>query len=366
MKITRFLSIGLMLVLGMSFALAQGAPTQIEIALQDLNTRLGTQLTLDDLDNWTWAENIYPDASLGCPQEGQVYTQVTTRAYQFIFEYEDVTYDYRVLTDGSAFILCGTTTQTTTATPVVPTVAPAGTLPAVTATPVTGTCTMIGRFSVGETGRVTAGPLSNIRDAAGTTAADIGDVQAGEIFTVLAGPTCVESINWWQVQTATLTGWMAEGQNGLYFLEPIPQALPQQSAALTRDNAAQLTELSRIEGNFAGEMAWSETTLAVVYANPIQPGIWLYDVTALDTELPVLLSTSVVPTALEFSPDGLLLVVGYENGTVEFFSTEDNTSIFSASATNGAVQDLRFNAEGTILVTIGEDNTVQFWGVPAE
>lgn len=367
MKIFTLLLVIVSLVIGGSFVLAQGAPPQVDVALQDLNTQLGTELTLDELDNWTWAEQVYGDASLGCPQPDQVYAQETTRGYQFIFEYQGVTYDYRVATDGSFFILCSATgTQTPDTTePVTPSVV-TPTLPA--ATPSTNTCLMVGRLVIGAVGRVTAGLPSNLRAEAGIDAADVGDAQGGETFTVLAGPTCVADTNWWQVQTETLTGWIAEGQNGLYFVEPIPQPLPEVNALtpISDENVASVTELSQIQGNLAGEMAWAEDTLAVVYSNPIQPGIWLYDVTALDTALPTLLETQAFPTALEFSPDGLILAVGYENGTVEFFTAAANESIFSTQAHNGAVRDLRFNAEGTVLTSIGEDNTVKFWGVSAD
>jgi WD40 repeat protein len=126
----------------------------------------------------------------------------------------------------------------------------------------------------------------------------------------------------------------------------------------------QLALLTQIESNFAGEMAWSPdgTTLAVVYSNPVTPGIWLYDLGTLDSAVPTLLETEFFPTALEFSPDGALLVVGYENGSVAFF--EGNELVFSAPAHEGAVRDLRFNPSGTVLASIGDNNTIKLWGIP--
>lgn len=345
---------------GAVWTMAQDAPPQVDVALQDLNTRLGTSLTLEDLDNWTWEEQVYGDTSLGCPQPDQAYSQVTTRGYQIIFEHEGVSYDYRVASDNSFFILCGSTGEQQT-TPIVVTPLP-------TAAPAQETVTCPGglpvRLASGVTGRVTAGLPSNLRSEPSVDAADVGDVQAGETFTVLDGPVCGNDILWWRVQAAAGEGWIAQGQNGLYFVEPVPQPLGQTDIPLSAENVGQLALLTQIESNFAGEMAWSPdgTTLAVVYSNPVTPGIWLYDLGTLDSAVPTLLETEFFPTALEFSPDGALLVVGYENGSVAFF--EGDELVFSAPAHEGAVRDLRFNPSGTVLASIGDNNTIKLWGIP--
>ncbi len=47
----------------------------------------------------------FPNAALGCPQEGQMYAEVVTDGYQVILEAQGQTYDYR-LTDQENVILC--------------------------------------------------------------------------------------------------------------------------------------------------------------------------------------------------------------------------------------------------------------------
>lgn len=47
----------------------------------------------------------FPDASLGCAQEGQMSAQVITPGYQVVLEAQGKTYDYR-LTDEKNVILC--------------------------------------------------------------------------------------------------------------------------------------------------------------------------------------------------------------------------------------------------------------------
>ncbi|GAB4573299.1 MAG: hypothetical protein Kow0077_15260 [Anaerolineae bacterium] len=80
------------------------------------------------------------------------------------------------------------------------------------------------RLVPGEQGRVTLDPpLDNIvRSQPGRGAgALIGEIPPGGIFTVLEGPQCgTEGMAWWRVDYNGLVGWTAEGENGVYWLEP--------------------------------------------------------------------------------------------------------------------------------------------------
>jgi hypothetical protein len=67
---------------------------------------IGQTVTLNNLQNWQWMEQVFPDASLGCPQPDTSYAQVLTRGYQFNIQYQGQNYDYRVSDDGSSVILC--------------------------------------------------------------------------------------------------------------------------------------------------------------------------------------------------------------------------------------------------------------------
>ena len=106
----------MIVALGISqVALAQTSPSQLEFALQALSNQVGQPITVEDLDGWQWSQTNYPDSSLGCPQPGEVYTQVVTSGYQFLLVYQGQTYDYRVSEDGNTVILC---TATDIGTPV--------------------------------------------------------------------------------------------------------------------------------------------------------------------------------------------------------------------------------------------------------
>ena len=56
------------------------------------------QVVLSQAVNW-------PDGALGCPEPGQVYTQVTIPGYRVVFTRGDERWDYRV-GDTGGFILC--------------------------------------------------------------------------------------------------------------------------------------------------------------------------------------------------------------------------------------------------------------------
>jgi hypothetical protein len=48
----------------------------------------------------------FSDSSLGCPKEGEVYSQVVTPGYTVILQVEEQTYDYRVTTEGDIISEC--------------------------------------------------------------------------------------------------------------------------------------------------------------------------------------------------------------------------------------------------------------------
>lgn len=106
--------LALLLMLPLGGVLAQ--PEVVNQALADLNTRLGLALTLNDV-NWDWSQNVYDDASLGCPQEGVAAAQVVTIGYQITFTYEQTLYDYRANEAGNLFLCLTSTSSAPTAQP---------------------------------------------------------------------------------------------------------------------------------------------------------------------------------------------------------------------------------------------------------
>lgn len=79
----------------------------LNAALNALSTDVGAAVTTTDLANWTWQEELFSDAALGCPQPGMVYAQEITRGFRITLVYNGVTYDYRVTPNGQVVVLCG-------------------------------------------------------------------------------------------------------------------------------------------------------------------------------------------------------------------------------------------------------------------
>jgi uncharacterized protein YraI len=79
---------------------------------------------------------------------------------------------------------------------------------------------------LGFSGYVTLGPSNNLRVQPSLSAAVVGQMPGGSTFTILAGPTCANGYNWWQVNHNGFVGWTAEGINSQYWIEPIMCYIP--------------------------------------------------------------------------------------------------------------------------------------------
>lgn len=84
------------------------------------------------------------------------------------------------------------------------------------------------RLVIGQRGRVLALPDApntplNVRQTPTVTAPRIARLAPGVSFAVLDGPVCVDGIAWFEVGFGQpeKRGWIAEGQGGVYFVEPV-------------------------------------------------------------------------------------------------------------------------------------------------
>ena len=218
-----WLGILLICLLLPALAAAQDFPPQVQKALDDLNARLGTQLTLQDF-NWRYSKNIYPDASLGCPQAGIAYAQGNTPGYAVELDVKGLTWDYRVSNDLSRVTLCSPL-ATPTPTPR-PTYPPPVYQPLVasadsTATPAFCPNAPAPHLIIGLMAQVASGVPNIVRQAPGESSGYLGQLPANEVIYVLDGPRCTADMAWWYVADtqSRLIGWTAEGQQGEYWLE---------------------------------------------------------------------------------------------------------------------------------------------------
>ena len=72
-----------------------GIPSEVwQAILTDLERRLGTPM--EDVSVLTAAAETWSDGSLGCPKDGEMYTQALVDGYQVVVEVAGTEYDYRV------------------------------------------------------------------------------------------------------------------------------------------------------------------------------------------------------------------------------------------------------------------------------
>ena len=110
--------------------------------------------------------------------------------------------------------------QATAAPPPAPTAVPTTPAPAPSSCPGAPAT----RLQVGHSGRVTysTGVPVRLRSGPGVGYPILQLLPEGTTFTVMAGPTCADSYNWWGVHLPSgVEGWVAEGVPGNYFLEPV-------------------------------------------------------------------------------------------------------------------------------------------------
>lgn len=73
-----------------------------EKAISELATRLRT--SADEIEVVRSEEVQWPDASLGCPEDGRAYAQVVTPGFQVILQTDGRVYDYHAGSDGDVFL----------------------------------------------------------------------------------------------------------------------------------------------------------------------------------------------------------------------------------------------------------------------
>lgn len=319
----------LLLVLMPAGVMAQGAPEQIDEALNQLSAVVNQNLTLNDLENWRWAQDLYPDLSLGCPQPDTAYAQIGTQGFRFLLTYESVVYDIRVSADREIAFICSRTGDGeqagATSTPVDDDAIDTS---VACPDPEPGVIYLPQRLTSEIQARVVDGPPLIQRSEPSDNGAVTGEVPAQAIVNIVTGPVCADGQIWWQVDYDGRAGWTVEGRDGNYWLDTVPAlALPANLAAFTVENAGRVAELSRVEANIVPALAASPAGDRVaVLGGPGTSGVWLYDLAALDA-MPRLLRGTVLLTDVAFGPQGQSLLLGDATGGIRVWSTAQDTTL---------------------------------------
>lgn len=360
----RLLLLALFLLSSALIVHAQQPPEPINLALANLSGVVNKNLTLNDLQNWSFEQVQFPDASLGCPQPGAIYAQVVTLGYRFLLTYNNVDYDYRVSADSRFVVLCSSITSTQAA-PQCPPPNEAGWLAP--------------RLTLNGQGRVIPGGLpNNLRDVPGQSGALIGELQPGQTFRVIDGPSCtvLDRLIWWRVDANGAIGWTPEGVAPDYWLEPIDAAgnplVLSDEIALADLTAASLPNL-----RFISSAQGQESLVSLTAVSPIGP---LVALTPADGSMQIInyltgeevLRVSPFPagvSALAFGYDartfGYYLIAGSSDGSVRAWSIGPQNSFTDLPALSPQPSGVTTLAMGreSVLAVGNEDGSISLFEV---
>lgn len=363
----RFLRVILIILLLAIPVSAQGAPDAINDALAAMSQQVGLPLTLNDVF-WTWEQTTFLDSALDCPARGEVTTQGSVIGYVFNFTWADEVYEYHVAADRSKTVFCGKTTDGGTPVELVDVVGIDDPLELSNrlcpAPPAPDKIYIRSRLTAGVDGRISAGGGAlNLRDAPNTTGAILAQMPELAAFSVTANaiPACdAEGYVWWQVIYDGLTGYVAEGLTGEYFIEPLPPTTELPARALLNAAAAPtLMGAAELQGNFQpSAVAWSETNKLAVLGDVGAEGVWIYDAGQL-TLPPRQYKTNARMLRASFGTgegqsDTLLL--GSAEGTIHLWDLSPSSALVERLVLNGhdsAVSAVALSPVGSRIASSG-------------
>ncbi len=356
------------------------APSIVVAALNDLNQQTGGNFDLSNI-NWTWQEEAFNDGSLGCPQEGQLYTQAVTRGYIIRFTAGGTTYDYRASSDGNNLFLCETSE-----TAQIDTEATAEATAETTPSGTTGGITLENASSVVQVAQLnTEEGVTALADwsADGSVIIAASSREAGGVLVfsaedTAAPPTRFETeapvTSFDTVEVDGVTYLATGGANGRIAYFPIvPEGLDV-IVMNTEDSAATVNSLViSPDGNLiaagAGDFEEGDSSTFSLTLWSTRTGEMLQ---SLPTETAVTaVAFATASRADNPEQSAILLAVGGADGSVRLFelTTQADADSVAVSAEalatltahDGAVRDLSFNTEGTLLASSGTDSAIHLW-----
>jgi hypothetical protein len=355
-------------------AWAQDLPPQINNALADLSAKLARNITVADLEGYSYEQLNFPDARLGCAL-APAPTNPATNINGFIFRLTvaGVEYDYRVSFDTRIVVPCSSTLQAITPPP---TLIPTPTA-ATTVCPPNFAGYLPPQVRVGEEARVTAGAEPNrIRNAPSLAGTQTGMLNPGMTFMVIGGPSCADAFVWWEIQAGDQIGWMAEGAlPDNYYIEPtgvrgsgmdFPEfaAISEDSLRFYQfDYFESLTESALVEMPPLGEYdritssAWSPDgslfAFVLVQTENATSTYNLY-VTSFNGEEPTLIADDIYDgLPISFTDDTSNPALLYAQAASEVFTSDDSSTLLgSAQRVSILSQTLAPAADAVIIGTV--------------
>ncbi|WP_119065119.1 WD40 repeat domain-containing protein [Aggregatilinea lenta] len=352
--------------------LAQSGPEDaVDQALADLNEQLGEPVSLDALESYSWTETEFGDTSLGCPQEDQMYSQVVTPGYVVVMSYDGTTYDYRVAADGSQLVLCSSyPTHQGPSTDPGDVVAAGSPMSVETAAQVVE----LAEINTGDGGATGAAIWSPGGDAIAVGAAgDMSGVLIVTPGTPGAEPQVLDTTG--EPVTALdfgssggLTFLAIGGEQGdIRFFQVVPPGIDALVMGVQDEQPVNAVAVSPDLLIVASAATMPDSAESAGTAN-LWNGRTGTLLTTIDNNVPV--------TSLAFGPVAdeqgrWMLAIGYNSGAVDLYALQVTVSeerveaawdhLLTATGHTGAVQDMAFRADGTLLASASADGTVRLW-----
>lgn len=69
-------------------------------------------------------------------------------------------------------------------------------------------------------------------------------------------------------------------------------------------------------------------------------------------------------TSIAFSPDGKLLALGTENGSIKYVDVDRKILLKSIKTHKSSITDVAFSPNGLLLAAASEDGSISIWGIP--
>jgi WD40 repeat protein len=137
--------------------------------------------------------------------------------------------------------------------------------------------------------------------------------------------------------------------------------LPVDLARLTPQNAARVREVAHINQS-AQEVALSPDGTLLALATRYDR-VFIYSTDRLDSPLRRLGSGWYWSMTVAFSPDGSMLVAGYDDGALRIWDPKTGAVLRVIAAHRNNVLDVTFSPDGQELASGGYDNLVRTWDV---
>ena len=175
----------------------------------------------------------------------------------------------------------------------------------------------------------------------------------------------------YRVQTGTSNAFLCSSSDAPVTSNPVPVTVltptaPQLDVLAVTNQPIDASNALAVEifseQAFVKTIVWSPDSTLMALASSVDDVVWLYNMQDM-TQAPLMINVDAPATALAFTVDSQMLLIGDELGTLYFWDLATNTLINQFSAHTVAITTINVSPDGHYLVTVGADNFARFYGI---